>query len=109
VIRRVRQWHCRAAAGAALRHIRHVWPELVPEEVCGALPVATWRALVTRPLLADHPLDLFRATRKRRVQLYLAAVFLDDPTRLPGWLWHRATRDRRAGGNPLDAVGDLDR
>jgi len=34
--------------------------------------------------------------------LYLAAVMLEKPGRLPAWLLHRMWRDRRASDNPLD-------
>ena len=55
-----------------------------------------------RPLESDHPLDLFRGTRNRRVQLYLAAVLLERPSLLPRWLVHRTRRDQRPSENPLD-------
>jgi len=62
---------------------------------------ARWRRALASPLRSNHPLDLFRRTRNRRIQLYLAAILLENPLDLPGWLAHRATRDRRPDLGPL--------
>ena len=102
VVERIREWRATRACAGALLHLRTIWPELVPERVVQALPLGPWRSAATWPLRSDHPLELYRATRQRRTQLYLAAVFLERPSQLPGWLWHRLTRDKQQGENPLD-------
>ena len=83
-------------------HLRRLAPELIPEEALRGLPLSAWRRLLALPLRSSHPLELYRHTRKRRVQLYLAAVLLEKPQQLPAWLLHRRRRGRRRGDNPLD-------
>jgi hypothetical protein len=105
VIDRLRSWGATAAAGMALLHLHKLFPALVPAPVLAGLRVAAWRRLLTRPLRSAHPLDLFRGTRRRGVQLYLATVLLEDPRQAPRWLVHRATRDRRESLHTLDDAG----
>ncbi len=102
VARRVDAWGAGATAGVALAHLAKLRPDLIPAAALRAMPFARWRKLLTAPLRSRHPLELFRGTRSRRVQLLLAAAFLERPWALPGWLLHRRTRDRRPGDNPLD-------
>jgi len=102
VVERIRSWDACAVSGFALLHLRKLFPDWIPEAVVEALPVAAWRRALTRPLESDHPLDLFRRTRNRCVQLYLAAVMLERPSLLPRWLVHRTLRDLRPSENPLD-------
>lgn len=102
VVERVRAWGATAAVGSSLVHIARLWPELAPESVRSRLPFAAWRRALCAPLASTHPLELFRGTRQRAVQLYLAAVLLERPWDLPGWLLHRRRRDRVAGDHPLD-------
>jgi hypothetical protein len=102
VVDRVRSWGAVVASGISLRHMRKLVPDLIPSHAIRALPVAGWRRALARPLRSDHPLELYRGTRRRRVQLYLAALFLERPSMLPRWMVHRSVRDRRAGTNPLD-------
>jgi len=102
VVDRVRDWGATAAVGMSLRHLRKLFPEWIPRSVVEALPVAGWRSLLSWPLRSTHPLDLFRDTRRRWVQLYLAALLLERPSMLPRWLTHRVTRSARSGTNPLD-------
>ena len=107
VAERARSWEATAASGISLVHLHKLWPELISADVLDRLPVAAWRLALTWPLRSSHPLELFRHTRNRHVQLYLAAVMLDRPASLPAWLLHRMRRDRRPGINPLDrAPGD---
>ena len=102
VVERVREWGATAAVGMSVMHLRKIFPERIPAEVAEQLPVAGWRRALTLPLRSGHPLDLFRNTRRRWVQLYLATVLLERPSMVPGWMLHRATRDRQTGSNPLD-------
>jgi hypothetical protein len=102
-VERVTEWEASAASAASLLHMAKLWPELVPGEVLADLPFAGWRGALTLPLRSAHPLELYRGTRNRAVQLYLAAVMLERPSQLPGWLRHRAVRDTRPSDNPLDA------
>jgi hypothetical protein len=102
VAERIRQWGAVAAAAISLVHMRKLMPELIPKRVIELLPVAAWRRALTWPLRSNHPLELFRNTSRRRIQLYLAAVMLENPAMLPAWMWHRRVRDRRPGANPLD-------
>ena len=102
VVERLRSWDAGVVSGFAVLHLRKLFPDWIPESVVEALPTAAWRRALTRPLESDHPLDLFRGTRNRRVQLYLAAVLLERPSLLPRWLVHRTRRDQRPSENPLD-------
>jgi hypothetical protein len=102
VARRLREWGGTVAAGISLVHLKKLQPDLIPDRALADLPVAAWRRLLVRPLRSDHPLELFRGTRRRRIQLYLAAVMMERPSTLPGWIRHRAGRDAVAGDHPLD-------
>jgi hypothetical protein len=95
VERRVHDWGAGAAVGISVQHLHKVFPEWIPDHVERRFRVALWRRAVTFPLRSTHPLDLFRGTRGRRVQLFLAAAMLERPSQLPGWLWHRMRRDER--------------
>jgi hypothetical protein len=97
VAERVKAWGGRAAAALALMHIRRLFPEMLPASAYGALPAATWRLLATLPLRSTHPLDFYRGTRHRPVQLAIAAAALERPFDLPGYLKHRRVRDREPG------------
>jgi hypothetical protein len=96
---RLTAWEGRAAAGLALAHVRRLFPELLPEEAYERLPAARWRLAATMPLRATHPLDFYRGTRRRGVQLAIAAAALERPWDLPGYVRHRALRDRHAGSD----------
>lgn len=102
VTERIRAWGATAVSGMSLLHLARTVPDWIPPELLRALPVAAWRRLATWPLRSSHPLELFRGTRARSVQLYLAAVLLESPAQLPGWVLHRRLRDHRPGANPLD-------
>jgi hypothetical protein len=102
---RVREWDAGTVCGFALLHLQKLVPDWIPEVILRELPVALWRRALTAPLASRHPLELFRNTRSRRVQNYLAAVMLERPTRLPAWLMHRALRNRKSGHNPLEGAG----
>jgi len=104
VVLTLRAWGATQPAAAALLHIRKLVPDLVPEDAWRALPLAPWRAALARPLLSSHPLELWRGTRRRGVQLYLAAVLHERPADLPGWLLNRSRRERGPSDHPLDAV-----
>jgi hypothetical protein len=91
---RLAEWGGRGAAGLALAHVRKLFPELLPAAAYDALPAARWRLFATMPLRSAHPLDFYRGTRERLVQLAIAAAALERPWDLPGYLRHRAARDR---------------
>lgn len=94
VAERLKAWGGRAAGALALVHVRALFPEMLPAAAYDALPAATWRLIATLPLRATHPLDLYRGTRHRPVQLAIAAAALERPFDLPRYLKHRAVRDR---------------
>jgi hypothetical protein len=102
VAERLAAWDGAAAAGLALAHVRRLFPDLLPAAAFDALPAAPWRLAATLPLRSSHPLDFYRGTRRRAVQLAIAAVALERPWDLPGYLRHRAVRDRDPGA---DRVG----
>ncbi len=102
VAERVRRWGGAQAAGMALRHLHRLLPGAAPAEALSRLPVAAWRRALLAPLRSRHPLELFRGTRRRAVQLYLAAVLLEHPQDLPGYLRHRARRDSLRGAGPVE-------
>ena len=103
VAERIRGWGGVAASGISAVHLHKLDPRAVPAEALGRLPVAGWRRALTSPLRSTHPLELFRGTRRRAVQLYLAAVMLERPSSLPSWLMHRSSRDSHRGANPLES------
>ena len=86
---RAREWRGHAAASMALEHLRRLFPDEFP-----AWPVDLWRRAVTSPLRTRHPLDFYRGTRRRGVQLWIAAAALEHPSGLIGYARHRAVRDR---------------
>lgn len=96
VAERLATWGGSAAAGLALAHIWKLFPRMLPPEAYRALPASVWRLVATMPLRTTHPLDFFRATRRRGVQLAIAAAALERPWDLPGYVRHRAVRDRAA-------------
>lgn len=97
VAARLRSWGGSAAAGMAIRHLRRLFPGIVPAEALRLLPVGSGRRLLTAPLRSAYPLDYFVGTRRRGVQLAIAAALYEHPFRLPAYLLHRILRDRRAG------------
>jgi hypothetical protein len=102
VVEKIEEWGATAASAISLVHMKKMMPDLIPGRVMEALPVSGWRRAATWPLRSRHPLELFRNTSRRRIQLYLAAVMLENPAMLPAWMWHRRVRDSRPGANPLD-------
>jgi hypothetical protein len=94
VAARLEAWGGRGAAGLALAHVRKLFPAMLPEQAFRLVPTAAWRIAATLPLRSAHPLDFFRGTRRRSVQLLIAAASLESPLALPGYLGHRAVRDR---------------
>jgi hypothetical protein len=102
VVERIRSWDAVASSGVALMHLHKMVPEWIPDQALRGIHVSAWRRALLAPLRSGHPLDMFRDTRRRWVQLYIAAVLLEDPLLMPRWLLHRLTRDRQEGSNPLD-------
>ena len=96
VAARLEAWGGLGAAGLALAHVRKLFPHLLPPEAYRAIPADGWRLGITLPLRSRHPLDFYRGSRRRGVQLLIAAAALERPLDLPGYLRHRATRDRVA-------------
>jgi hypothetical protein len=101
VAERLGTWGGRGAAGLALGHLVHLFPDLGTPEARRALPAAPWRRAALLPLRTQHPLDLYRGTRRRWIQLWLAAAALERPRDLPGYVRRRARRDRDGGGPAL--------
>jgi hypothetical protein len=94
VAERTASWGASVAAGLALAHVRELFPDMLPDAAFEALPPSGWRLAATLPLRSTHPLDFYRGTRRRWVQLVIAAGALERPRDLPGYLRHRAVRDR---------------
>ncbi|HEX5044849.1 MAG TPA: nucleotidyltransferase family protein [Candidatus Polarisedimenticolaceae bacterium] len=101
VAERLTAWGGRGAAGLALAHLVRLFPDLGSEEALRALPAAAWRRAALLPLRTLHPIDLYRGTRRRFVQLWLAAAALERPQDLPGYLRRRARRDQDGEGRAL--------
>ena len=95
VASRLARWEGLGAAGLSRLHLDKLFPGLLPEAAAGALPAAAWRRLAILPLRSSHPLDLVRGSRRRPVQLWLAAAAFERPGALPAYLLHRGSRDRR--------------
>jgi hypothetical protein len=102
VVERIDQWGARVATGASLLHLHKLDPKLIPLSVRRALPLPLSRRVPLAPLLSSHPLEMYRGTRRRRTQLYLAAVLLERLSSLPGWMIHRKRREFEESDNPLD-------
>lgn len=103
VVQRLREWGGTAAAAFALLHAAKVLPDTRWDDGLRRLPPAPWRRLATLPLRSAHPLDLFRASRTRAVQLWIAAALLEEPAELAGYVLHRTRRDRSPGPSPLES------
>jgi hypothetical protein len=101
VAERLDAWGGLAAAGLALAHLMRLFPDLGSAEARRALPASVLRRAALLPLRSRHPLDLYRGTRRRVVQLWLAAAALERPADLPSYLRRRARRDRMEGGPDL--------
>ncbi|ANM29045.1 hypothetical protein ABI59_04725 [Acidobacteria bacterium Mor1] len=102
VCERLHEWGATAASGMSIKHLRKVFPDWIPASAEREVPVAAWRNILTAPLRSSHPLDMFLASRNRRIQLYLAAVLMENPLAVPGWLIHRIRRDRQPELSPLE-------
>ena len=102
VVDRLQRWGGLTAGAAAVAHLHRLDPATVTDEAQELLPLAAWRRLLVAPFRSRHPLDWVRDPERRWLQLYLAAIFLERPSRLPRWLFMRETRDTREGNNPLD-------
>lgn len=102
VARRLHAWGAGVASGMAVRHLRSLIPSTIPAAACDLLPVAAWRRVALFPFRSTHPLEYFRHTRRRAMQLYLAAALLERPSLLPRWTLRRALRDRETSSHPLD-------
>lgn len=98
VAARLSAWGGLGAAGLALAHVRELFPGLVDPESARVIPAARWRLATTLPLRSRHPLDFYRATRRRLVQLLIAVAALERPADVPRYIRHRAVRDRSPGG-----------
>jgi hypothetical protein len=94
VAERLDAWGGKQAAGLSLAHVRKLFPDLLPDAAYDAIPASPWRILATLPLRSGHPLDFYRGTRGRLVQLAIAAAAIERPLDLPAYLRHRARRDR---------------
>jgi len=103
VVKRIGEWGARVPTAASVQHLHKLDPGLIPAGAREALPLPFLRRPLLAPLRSSHPLELFRGARRRRVQLYLAAVLLEDLRMLPGWWAHRRRRDDEVSDNPLDA------
>jgi len=97
VAARLTEWGGRGAAGLAMSHVRKLFPALLPDEAHHRLPAEVWRLAATLPLRSTHPLDFYRGTRARWVQLWIASAALERAWDLPGYLRHRAVRDADGG------------
>jgi hypothetical protein len=103
VVARIGQWGATVPTAASVEHLHKLDPGLIPASAREALPMPFTRRPLLAPLRSSHPLELYRGARRRRVQLYLAAVLLEDLRMLPAWWMHRRRRDDEAGDNPLDS------
>ena len=93
VAERLRSWGATGAAGLALAHVRELFPDLLDPGAYRRIPAQRWRLAATLPLRSRHPLEFYRGTRRRLVQLWIAAAALEKPRELPAYLLHRGTRD----------------
>lgn len=105
VAERLRSWGGVGAAGLALAHVRELFPELLDPRAYRLIPARTWRLAATLPLRSRHPLEFYRGTRLRFVQLWIAAAALERPEDVPRYLRHRVTRDRRADRGSAPPTG----
>ena len=89
----------------SLLHLKKLFPGQIGSEAAATLPASGWRRALTAPLRSSHPLDYYRGTRNRVVQLLLAAAILERPAELPGYLLHRSTRNRRTDSSAVERAG----
>ena len=97
VAKRLTAWGGLGAAGLSLAHVRKLFPALLDPQAFRCIPMDTWRLAATLLLRSRHPLDFYRQTRRRVVQLWIATAAIERPADVPGYVRHRAVRDRSAG------------
>jgi hypothetical protein len=83
VSRRLDSWGARAAGAMSLRHLAKLFPDSFGGAARSALRPGALRTLLTLPLRSTHPLDLFRGSDRRAVQIWLGAALLQNPLHLP--------------------------
>lgn len=98
VAERLREWGATVTGGFALLHLRKLLPDRFAGPASRALPLSPLRRALAFPLRSAHPLDLFRGMRYTAMKHLVAAICFERAAELPGYLWHRAVREKRPGG-----------
>jgi hypothetical protein len=83
VARRVNEWGGAPGAAMAMRHLGKLLPTWFPAEVVELFPISAARHAVLKPTISDHPLDMFRSTTNRLVEIFLSSILVNQPWRLP--------------------------
>ncbi len=104
VARRTREWGGAPGAAMSMRHLGKLFPGWFPPEVVKLFRLGKVRQAIFRPLISDHPLDMFRNTETRWVEMFLSSMLVNNPLRLPF-----ALRVVRGEPDYLKGVLDLER
>jgi hypothetical protein len=83
VANRVREWGGLPGAAMSMRHAGRLFPDWFPRSVVRLFGPERLRSLGLKPLESDHPLDMYRKTDNRAVEMLLSAAMVSRPWRLP--------------------------
>ena len=103
VVDRAREWGGLPGAAMSMRHAGRLFPNWFPEEVVKLFGPERLRSLALKPLASTHPLDMYRKTSSRLVEMLLSAAMVSKPWRLPA-----AMRMFRGEPDYLRGVLDVD-
>jgi len=83
---RAREWGGAPGAAMSMRHAGSLFPDWFPGDTVRLFGPETLRSLALKPLLSSHPLDMYRKTSSRFVEILLSAAMVSSPWRLPAAL-----------------------
>ncbi len=83
VVERAREWGGLPGAAMSMRHAGRLFPDWFPRSVVGLFGPERLRSFVLKPMASVHPLDMYRKTSNRLVEMLLSAAMVSRPWRLP--------------------------
>ncbi len=101
---RAREWGGLPGAAMSMRHAGRLFPDWFPDPAQEPFGAQRFRSLALKPLVSDHPLDLYRRTSNRLVEMLLSVAMVSQPWRLPA-----ALRVFRGEPDYLRRILDVDR
>jgi hypothetical protein len=86
VAQRAREWGGAPGAAMSMRHAGRLFPDWFPQQVVELFGPQRLRSLALKPLASTHPLDMYRKSSSRLVEIMLSAAMVSSPWRLPAAL-----------------------